>query len=110
MMVVCSLDGLLSTRTYVYHHHPYPMSSSRLLPCSTDMHSTAGICTYMYQIAAAVIGSRRTLHVPAVACPLFPPIVHGARGHDELNVSIPYAVCDESGDRPVPSKGSSDSQ
>ena len=69
------------------------------------MHSTRAV--YMYQIAAAVIGPRRTLHVPAVACPLlFSPIVHGTRGHDELNVLIPYTVyvMDGSDDHPPKSK------
>jgi hypothetical protein len=101
-MVVCSLDRRVP-RLYLFVYTytvPYlsmathiPISSSRLssFSLSTHMHSTRAV--YMYQIAAAVIGPRRTLHVPAVACPLlFPPIVHGTRGHDELNVLIPYTV------------------
>jgi hypothetical protein len=106
MMVVCSLDRRVPRLyLFVYTYAVLYLSMATHIPISiflsTHMHITRAV--YMYQIAAAVIGPRRTLHVPAVACPLlFPPIVHGTRGHDELNVLIPYTVyvMDGSDDHP----------
>jgi hypothetical protein len=42
-------------------------------------HAYYGWYMYMYQIAAAVIGPRRTLHVPAVASPQHVISTHHAR-------------------------------